>query len=384
MMAASISKARREVIYVKGDHLTLPQATTHAVAFLVTVLTVNVGHSGAPHPDEIYKELQSHGKWVLTSNGEPPPPGARRRGLQSSGLTHAGDKLVSIGDQRSENSGHVLFIDPTSARLLRDPLLPTIDAERLKNNPEVAKYRSIRNSDFEGVCRHPTEPEIFFAVTENKVPWIVEIHVPSMAQASFRQFAPLEFPAGLSPWRDDNNFRVEGITIADDAETLFLAFERARDNLPRILTVSVAAVRTGKPLNLVELPIRFDDLRRRNDKARARLNLNGLQFLRHKKRRYLVAIARDQERILLINLESNHVERVVDLVLLSPDGSRVKWVSPEGIAVDPKDGRLWLINDPDSVRNNYRAVGAESAKGMFALYTPLLFELPLSSLLSAD
>ena len=78
------------------------------------------------------------------------------------------------------------------------------------------------------------------------------------------------------------------------------------------------------------------------------------------------------------------MERVVDLVLLSPDGSRIKWVSPEGIAVDPKDGRLWLINDPDSVRNNYRAVRAESAKGMFALYTPLLFELPLSSLLSAD
>ena len=54
--------------------------------------------------------------------------------------------------------------------------------------------------------------------------------------------------------------------------------------------------------------------------------------------------------------------------------------SPEGLAIDQKGERLWIINDPDSVKGNYRFRGAKKASGPYALYTPLLFELKLSDL----
>ena len=123
---------------------------------------------------------------------------------------------------------------------------------------------------------------------------------------------------------------------------------------------------------------------RREDKGRARLNLNGVQFLRRGGRPFLLALARDQERVLLIALDTKRVERIVDLILLSPEGTRIKWVSPEGIALDAERKRVWVINDPDSVRNNYRTAGSSAADGPVALYTPLLFDLPLSAFLRGE
>ena len=43
-------------------------------------------------------------------------------------------------------------------------------------------------------------------------------------------------------------------------------------------------------------------------------------------------------------------------------------------------GRLWIINDPDSVSGNYRRRGVKKADGMYARYAPLLFEMKLAEL----
>ena len=54
----------------------------------------------------------------------------------------------------------------------------------------------------------------------------------------------------------------------------------------------------------------------------------------------------------------------------------------QGVAVDPATDRLWIVNDPDSVRDNYRTQDQEKAEGHFANFTPLLFEMRLSLLWS--
>ena len=122
-------------------------------------------------------------------------------------------------------------------------------------------------------------------------------------------------------------------------------------------------------------------MERRKDKERARLNVNDIQFLRFEGRAALLAILRDQERLLLIDLERKQFSRTVDLDLLDPSGGAIDWVSPEGLAIDPTSDRLWIINDPDSVGMNYRSRAAGAPEGPFADYSPLLFEMRLSAAL---
>ncbi len=321
------------------------------------------------------------GRWVLDHEGRPTLPESFTRGLQTSALEYSGGRLWSLGDQRSQYPGHIFTIDPRTARLVASPVRPGFDADlTAASNPECEVYRGIPNSDFEALCRHPGEAGTFFAVTEDKVPWVVELRLDGPSRATFTQFSRLEFPEGLVPWRDDTNFRFEGATISDDGRTMYVAFERAQDELPRILSLTVKEARAGKPVVPREVPFPFDSIPGRADKPRALLNINGLAFFRDSGRSFIAAVARDQERILFLDLDERRIDRVIDLALLDPDGQPMHWVSPEGVAIDLGADRLWLINDPDSVRGNYRALADDSARGPYAEYTPLLFEMKFSEL----
>jgi uncharacterized protein YjiK len=262
-------------------------------------------------------------------------------------------------------------------------------------NPAFAEYRRIPNSDFEGLAIDPRNPDSFFGVTEDKIPWLVDIHLewaPGSDPNSQRnpranpcarivELTPIEFPPDLAPWRDDPNFRWEGCAVSDDGETLYLAFERAKDDLPRIYELPVKSARSGKAVAPKEVPFPFAAVAPRADKRQALLNLNDLQYLSSHGRPTLVALARDQERILLLDLKKGEVSRVVDLDLRDPAGNSIEWVSPEGLAIDAATDRLWIVNDPDSVRGNYRARGDAAASGEFADFSPLLFQFKLSEVL---
>ena len=351
------------------------------IALTCTVLLSSGATFAAP--------LVLKGKWVLDAQGRGVGPDSFRRGLQSSGLMFRGGELWSVGDQRSQYPGHVFRIDPDTGRLIGSPLELRLPAPRDGENRHFGTYRGIPNSDFEGLTAHPRDARRLFAVTEDKVPWIAEIevseHKPSSPpRLSIRSLTEIRFPAGLEPWRGDSNFRSEGIAISDDARTAWIAFERASDELPRILELPLESVGKAPSLTPEELSVPFAALPRRSDKAQARLNLNDLQFLRWKRKAYLLAVARDQERLLVIDLESREVKRRVDLELRDPAGRRIYWVSPEGLAFDAARDKLWIINDPDSVRGNYRARASEAASGRFAEYAPLLFETELSAIMRAD
>ncbi|MBI4603138.1 MAG: esterase-like activity of phytase family protein [Planctomycetes bacterium] len=328
------------------------------------------------------------GKWVLDAEGKGIPPGSFTRGLQPSGLLFRKGELWSVGDQRSEYPGHVFRIDPATARLIGRPIRLEVPEVTDGESPELETYRGIRNSDFEGLALDPRDPDRLLAVTEDKVPWIVEVRLSwtgaspaAEGRARIARLTRFRVPGGVSPWRANPNYAVEGLAVSDDGKTVYLAYERAQDELPRIYRLGVEAAASGKPADLEDVPLPFASVPRREDKQRARLNVNDIQFLRHEGRALLLAVLRDQERLLVLDLERRECSRVLDLELLDPEGGPVEWVSPEGIAFDAAADRLWLINDPDSVEGNYRTRGEPDAKGRFAEYSPLLYELKLSSVL---
>ncbi|MGQ9591261.1 MAG: hypothetical protein ACUVYA_13325 [Planctomycetota bacterium] len=331
--------------------------------------------------------LAARGRWILDRAGDPTPPRGITRGLQPSGLAFRGGELWSIGDQRSAYPGHIFRIDPRTARLLSDPVRIEAREEDAERDQEIRAYRAIPNSDFEALCVDPKDPAILFAVTEDKIPWIAEIHVEAAPapeaklSAAIRRLVRIPFPEDLESWRGDPNFRFEGAAVSDDGEALYLAFERARDGFPRIYRLRAGSLRGEGSPSLEEIRVPFGLVPRREEKPEALLNVNDIQFVRADGRDLLLAVLRDQERLLAIDIELCEILRVVDLDLLDPSGRAIEWVSPEGLAADAASDRLWLVNDPDSMRSNYRLRSAPLADGPFAEFTPLLFEFALSDVL---
>ena len=84
----------------------------------------------------------------------------------------------------------------------------------------------------------------------------------------------------------------------------------------------------------------------------------------------------------MLDPEDKTIERILDLDLRSPGGERILWVSPEGVGTDPKSGRLWIVNDPDSIRGRYRLKKNKKAVGNFAAFAPLVFELRLEDVVN--
>jgi hypothetical protein len=328
--------------------------------------------------------ISLRGTWVLDAEGKPIPPGPFKRGLQPSGLAFRKGELWSVGDQRGEYPGHLLRIDPKTGRLIGKPVLLELPAKVDGEAEDFEAYRKIPNSDYEGITLVPGDPGRLIAVTEDKIPWLADIRIgesKDALRATIAHLTAIVFPAGLGSWRDDPNFRFEGCAVSDDSKTVYLAFERAQDELPRLYRVSTEAACSGKPVTPEDVPLPFASIPRRPGKEKARLNLNDIQFLRLESRPALLAVLRDQERLLLIDLERKEFPRVVDLDLLDPAGGTIEWVSPEGLAFDEATDRLWIINDPDSVSSNYRTRGAAAPEGPFADYSPLLFEMKLSTVL---
>jgi hypothetical protein len=329
------------------------------------------------------RRVELRGRWVLDSAGKAVGPDSFRRGLQTSALLYRGSELLSVGDQRSQYPSHLFRISSASGLLLGPPMKITPPGEKPGESRHFKTYRSIPNSDFEGLAADPAVKNRLYGITEDKVPWVSILKLEKSGEQTHVKLESLTqvlFPEGLKPWDGNKNFRLEGIALGENSERAYLAYERALDDLPRVLEIKLAGLAGKDTISARDLEISFDAVPRRPDKKNSLLNINDIQFLRRENRSWLIALARDQERILLIDLEKERVARWLDLDLREPGGGKIYWVSPEGLAIDQEGGRLWIINDPDSVSGNYRRRGVKKAAGMYALYAPLLFEMKLAEL----
>ncbi len=341
------------------------------------------------------------GRWIFDAQGQAVKgrPERRERGLQTSGLVARSTKtndqvktiLWSVGDQRSEFAGQLFQIDPKKAWLSGSPI-PLILPEKLDREeqdfPQLHQLRAWPNPDFEGLATHPNKPNTLIAITEDRQSWLLSLELETQndkTRARLTQLTEVKFPKGTQPYKEDKNFRLEGITSRMNSEgELFLAYERHEDGLPKIFKVKLPQ-KTKSPFNASTqaqlLNIDLSQVGFRPGKGRARLNFNGLTSLKWMNREWLLAVARDQERLVIIDVEKQRVTSTVDLHLRSPNGLKMLWVSPEGVALNLKENKLWIVNDPDSVRGNYRLQKNEKAQGHFESLVPQLFELELKAVL---
>ena len=353
-------------------------------------------------------QVTVRGVWVLDWAGKPVEPTPWRRGLQTSGLTVKDGRLISVGDQKSNFTGHLLPIRPpgkesaTSTRLLSRPV-PIVPDPAVSQRAVLEKYLRKPNPDLEGLAADPFRPDVFYAVVEMDGPFLLEIRWPKGAEkALIKRIVEVKVPE-IEPWRYDPNYRFEGVTVTAPGPELVIAYERASDELPRLLAVKWKD-KSAQSLTAAVLPVPFAKLEPRAGKD-SLLNVNGLAAVYPRKRsatggaptagnrrssspdesepqaRYLLLAARDEERIIVLDARSYRILRVVDVDFRGPGGERLKWVSPEGIAVDSRLNRVYVISDPDSIHGNYRRRENREAEGNYASMVPLLFTLKLSDIL---
>ncbi len=327
--------------------------------------------------------LTVRGTWVLDRKGKPVRPEVWRRGLQTSGIALVDGALIAIGDQRSAFPACLFTIGlppaagepPRETRLTEAPVAivpgPSLPEALLR------LYLSKANPDFEDIAADPARPGVFYAVIEQDAPLIVEITRPAKSPtATITGIAELSAP-DYAPWRDDLNYRMEGLAIVGPGPECIIAFERAQDDLPRLYKTTWS--KDAPRLSATLLPVPFASLPPRPGKGL--LNVNAIAAYTRGEEKFLLLVARDHERILVLDLATLAFVRIVDVDFRGPDMEKLMWTSPEGLAIDAKAGLVYLITDPDSERGNYRPDGAAAAAGNYADLVPLLFSVPLAEIL---
>jgi uncharacterized protein YjiK len=330
-------------------------------------------HQGqAAHSD--HAALRTRGRWVLDSEGRPIAPPVvegRMQGLQTSGLAYDGKFLWAVGDQRSNFAGHIFRIDPATARLVGDPVKLDFNGKTLGGIPESLR---ISNPDLEGLCLKIGDPLVFYIAVETDGNFVLESrYEPGEKISPVARILRARFSVEPAPC--DPNTRFEG--VASDRENLFLAYERDGHGQPHIYRGPIPP--NGSELQLDDLDVPFSLLPPRSGKGA--INVNDLTLLPIQPPT-LAIIARDQERLLFYEMRTRQLS-YVDLDFRDPEDQEIYWTSPEGIAVDPRGDRLWLITDPDSLRGNYRRRTEPAAHGNYADMVPLLFEIRLSQALAS-
>jgi hypothetical protein len=200
----------------------------------------------------------------------------------------------------------------------------------------------------------------------------------------------------IRPYGGDTNRGFEGIAIDHHTNRGYLAYEQASDGKPRLFTFEIPETNGNGP---ERIPVVIEPVALAFDftpagKPETDLNFNGLALLRTEgESAMLLILCRNRELLLVLTLtdpKTAVLHEQVGLDLLSPIGQSITWVSPEGIAIDEENHRLYVVSDPDpSCGGNWKASqGGELHEGrraaevnLFLQFVPLLFELDAAAVI---
>jgi hypothetical protein len=333
--------------------------------------------SSPPNDDrEDAAPIVARGRWVLMPNGQPAPYDDFQRGLQTSGLAWDGHLLWSVGDQRASFPGSLYAIDPKSGRLVQQPTPIRADDPQIRSRLEAWS-----RLDLEDLAILSASERRFVAVLEDKATAALVLQVNEDATTALAtavwefQFPGDDVPV---PYRNDPNYRLEGIALDTADSRGYVAFERDAGGLPRLYQFDLRSTATTGITAVPLQPLAFEGWSKLRGKPRTLLNANGLHLIRTRSGEpRLLVLCRDREMFFAIDPRSLELVGQVECQLLSPEGERIEWVSPEGIAVDSDRGVVYIITDPDSTDGNYRLRSTATAAGRFAEFVPLLFEVKL-------
>lgn len=319
---------------------------------------------------------------------------------QTSGLIHWQGNLLTVSDASAHESQRLRLtaIDQERARVLPGAFKMAM-SEQVKNTC-FAEYLAVR-PDLEALVVDPDNDKVFVVVTEDAS----QIKLSESCQKQFKDSGSADYPMLLLrlEMQSDNSLRmthvrpiqylpehnidpelpndgIEGMAFGKD-RTLYLALEKDAKGQPRVFTLQIDEQfwqQTG--FAQVSDPALLTPTFEKGSHP-----INGMDY--HpgytKGSGFLLAAARNDDQVWIIDIDKKLPTRIIDLKFLAEiPGSHEscgQWeemdnASIEGLAVTADD--IWLINDPWKV-NYHKNIRCEANRDHYTKMAPLLFRLPI-------
>ena len=337
------------------------------------------------------------GKWITNLQGQ------TLVDPQSSGFTYRHGELIHLGDNSAAEAmrNKLLRINPQTGQLTAEPLHISVSEQVLAGcfGALFASY-----PDFESLTWDRVDDTVFISVTEDSSfvslspeckarfgethstdypTLLVKIDTDqALSRAEITAVRPVQFPKAAQVGNFPND-GIEGLAI-DNAGVLYLAMEQNAANAPMIFQTPY-----DKNFWQQQDYVRVKDsgfvLPVADDKDHP---INGLDYLPAKKAGhpgYLVAAARNDDQLWIIDLSQQQMPFVQQMVYLAPTPADspcpayepIVQTAIEGVAI--QGDTVYLVNDawkkhyPDNIQCKANAAH-------FNKFAPLLFSLPVNPL----
>lgn len=338
------------------------------------------------------KSYELNGLWIKESDG------TTMLDPQTSGLVKIGDKLYSLSDASADKSQikRLHVIDPVSGNIINKSDGMAFD-ERIRQS---CFYDYLAGEpDYEALVPDP--------FIENSWIWVTEDasrskQMTTACQDKYGDTGSTVYPTllvrltlennslrvtGVRPVRyneeenvaDHPNDGIEGLAITKD-KTLLLGLEKDGNGNARVFSVplDVDFFNTLAFVTAEDAGLRMPTFEKGNHP------INGMDIVyREDGRGYLIAAARNDNQLWIIDLQKEKDTVIVQLQFLAPSQTSDKCEpfhlmnnsSIEGIAVD--DEAIYMVNDPWKA-NYHKNIVCDEDKVLYQRYSPLLFKLPLN------
>lgn len=361
---------------------------------LSLIFLVVVGLAGcAEEKEQKSQSIPLQGQWLTESTGDV------MLDPQTSGLKSWRGKLLSVSDGSADISQRkqLHVIEPKNALVLEESLL-FVMSEAVQQSCFAAYLNDA--PDLEALAVDPRNDKVFVVVTEDAT------RGESMSESCFEKYRnsgstdyptllvrlelqddnsllithvrPLQFEASLNIGNFPND-GIEAMTFGPDG-TLYLGLEKDKQVNARIFSVKVedSFWASDDFVQVTDLELRLPKFETGNHP------INAMDYLpRTNHPGYLVAAARNDNNIWLVDLKKQHETKIIPVHYYAPTNSNDpncgQWelmnnASLEGLAV--VGDKIWMINDP--WKKYYKEnVVCETNRTKYEQMAPLLFSMPI-------
>lgn len=380
--------------------------TKNTLILLLSVcISTVLGCASAPVPSSKLTgtSLVLSGQWLMDSNGQ------LINDPQPSGLTFWADQLVMIADASAAEAQvkRLHFINHTNAQ--REVLSPTYKIAESLEQTCFNQYL-LSKPDLEALVKDPANPQGFITVTEDAsvlgklteecadrfknthstvYPTVlVRLHWDG-AQLLVTGVRAVQFPDNADIGNSPND-GIEGLSIVD--QTLYIALEKDKHFRARIFSTVVDDtfwLETGF-VSVVDEKLMLPELNQPGQRAVPH-PINGMDTFVYQGNTWLLAAARNDNQLWLIDLAKQRPTKIVDVTFMAPTQlinepilagcptyTKMNNASLEGVAV--ADGNVYLVNDPWK-RNYWKNIQCESTRSAYAEHmNGLLFTTTVAEL----
>jgi hypothetical protein len=337
------------------------------------------------------------GTWLTDTKGQ------TLANPQSSGFTWRHNEIIHIGDNSADAAlrNKLLRINPQTAQLNAEPIQITVSASVLSSCfGELFQ----QDPDFEALIWDRQDDTVLISVTEDSAfvslspdcksrfgqthstdypTLLVKIEIDkALSRAEITAVRPVQFPKDAEVGNFPND-GIEGLAI-DTAGNLYLALEQNAANAPMIFKTPYSAdfwqqqdfVKVQDTGFALPLPDNSDH------------PINDLDYLPSPKAGhpgYLVAVARNDDQLWIIDISQQQAPFVQQMTYYAPTGAdnacpafeKLVQSAIEGVAVH--GDRLYLVNDAWKQRYMDNIQCPANAAN-FTKFAPLLFSVPVNPL----